>query len=165
MDRRNLFQILGATALAEVAPAAPFTVQFFKGGEAGVVERLADIILPPDGASPGAQEAGVLRFLDLVLHYGDAAQQQAWRSGLAAVEAAAQQRFGQGFGKLDRAKQEQIVAQMAENEGRRSDALGLFFVPLKRLTIEAYHYSAVHWKKNMGRGMNVAAAKFPGCAS
>lgn len=167
MERRNLFRILGATGLSEVAkavPAPPYAPKFFTPVEAAAVERLADIILPADAESPGAQEAGVLRYIDLIVQYGDAAQKQAWRSGLQAVSAEATRRFRQPFEKLTRAQQEQIVAGMAENEGKRTDPVGEFFVPLKRLTVEAYHYSAAFWKKRFQRDMNVALAKFDGCS-
>ena len=161
MDRRNLFQIVGAAAAAEPLEAfqraVPYSPKFFRPDEAFAVDRLADIIIPKDAKSGGAAEAGVIKYIDLMVHYGEPAQQKAWRDGIAGVEADAKKRFGKSFQAITRPQQEQILAAMAvkENEG--------FFATLKRLTVEAYHYSSLHWKQNMGRGMSVAQAQFPGC--
>ncbi len=167
MDRRNLFQIVGAAAAATpldaMQRAVPYVPKFFQRDEAFTVERLADIIIPKDERSGGAAEAGVIRYIDLVLHYGEAEQQRSWRAAIAAVESDAKKRYGKPFRQLARDQQEQILAAMAAEEGTRSDVLGRFFVNLKRLTVEAYHYSSLHWKQNIGRGLSVAQSEFPGC--
>jgi len=168
MERRNLFRILGATTLskaAEAVPPPPYVAKFLKPDQAAAVTRLADILLPADGQSPGAEEAGVIRYIDLMLQYAEVREQSAWRTGLDAVEAEAQRGYRKAFGQLTRSQQEAVVATMAKDEGQRTDPLGAFFVPLKRLAVEAYHYSEAHWKKNMGRGLTVALAKFPDCTS
>ncbi|HUQ94976.1 MAG TPA: gluconate 2-dehydrogenase subunit 3 family protein [Bryobacteraceae bacterium] len=160
MDRRKLVQILGASAMAASAQTA---LRFFNPAEAATLDRLAEIIIPADGPSPGAHEAGAIRYIDLVVRYSDTAQQQFWRRGLTAVESEARTRFDRGFTSLSAAQQDQVVAAMAENEGRRQDEMGRFFAVLKRLVVEAYHYSAVHWKRNVGREMNLSLTEFPGC--
>lgn len=154
MERREVFPILG---MAAFQPNAPFLPKFFTPAEAHVTVRLGEIILP------GAEQAGTVRYIDLVLQYGEAAQQQAFRRGLAAVEADAKKRFAKPFASLSRAQQDEIVAAMAVNEGARTDELGRFFTLLKRLTIEAYHYSAYHWRQDIGRDVNVALSEFPAC--
>lgn len=154
MERRELFTILGAAALeAQV----PFTPKFFTPAEAQTVSRLSEIIMP------GAEQAGAIRYIDLVLKYGEAPAQRSFQQGVAAVEADAHKRFSKAFAALSRDQQDQIVAAMAANEGARTDALGRFFVTLKRTVIEAYHYSAHHWKKDIGRDLNVALSEFPAC--
>ncbi|MBI4907678.1 MAG: gluconate 2-dehydrogenase subunit 3 family protein [Acidobacteria bacterium] len=167
MDRRNLFQIVGATAAAgpveAMQRALPYVPKFFNGDEAFLVERLADIIIPKDAKSGGAADAGVIKYIDLVVHYGEAGQQQAWRNAIAAVETDAKKRFGNGFRRISREQQEEILAAMARDEDQRTDVLGRFFVNLKRLTVEAYHCSSLHWKQNLGRGLSVARSEFPGC--
>ncbi|MBS1829355.1 MAG: gluconate 2-dehydrogenase subunit 3 family protein [Acidobacteria bacterium] len=154
MERRELFPILG---MAAFQPNAPFLPKFFTPAEAQAVVRLGDIILP------GAEQAGAVRYIDLVLKYGEPGQQQAFRRGLAAVEGDAKKRFSKPFASLTREQQDQIVAAMATNEGARKDELGVFFTLAKRLVIEAYHYSAHHWKQDLGRDLNVALSEFPAC--
>jgi hypothetical protein len=163
MERRELFKILGATSLAPTALSAPYQPKFFSASEASAAERLADIILPADGNSPGAAEAGVIRYMDLVLHYGNAELKQRWKKGLAAVDADAQRRFSKRFLECDRASQEQVLAAMAENEGRRQDELGRFFEALKRLSVEAYHFSPANWQKNVRYAGHKPISEFPGC--
>lgn len=154
MERRELFPILG---MAAFQPNAPFLPKFLTPAEAQAVVRLSDIILP------GAEQAGAVRYIDLVLQYGEPAQQQAFRRGLAAVDGDAKKRFAKGFASLTREQQDQMVAAMAANEGARKDEPGLFFTLAKRLVIEAYHYSAYHWKQDIGRDLNVALSEFPAC--
>ncbi len=163
MERRELFKILGATSLAAPALSAPYQPKFFSTAEASVAERLADIILPSDASSPGAAEAGVLRYIDIVLHYASPEQKQRWKKGLAAVEADAQRRFSKPFLDCDRASQEQVLASMAENEGRRQDESGRFFEALKRLSVEAYHFSPANWQKNVRYAGHKPISEFPGC--
>ena len=154
MERRDLFPILG---MAAFQPQAPFQPKFLTPAEAQTVTRLADIIMP------GAAQAGVIRFIDLVLYYGDEPQQESVRRGIAAVEDDAMKRYRKGFFDASHEQQDKIVAAMAEREGSRRDELGRFFVQIKRLAIEAYHYSAYHWQKDIGRGVNVALSEFPAC--
>ena len=154
MERRELFPILG---MAAFQPNAPFLPKFLTPAEAQVVVRLGDIILP------GAEQAGAVRYIDLVLKYGEQVQQQSFRRGLASVEGDSKQRFGKPVTALTREQQHQLVAAMAANEGERTDEPGRFFTALKRLVIEAYHYSAHHWKQDIGRDLNVALSEFPAC--
>lgn len=167
MDRRNLFRIIGATAAAEPLEAfqraIPYSPKFFTPEEAFTAQRVADILIPADSKSGGAEAAGVIKYMDLTVHYGGNGVQQTWRRGIGAVEKDAKDRFGKSFRQLDRSQQEKIVAAMAENEGKRNDALGRFFLTAKRLTMEAYHFSSLHWKQYMGRGMHSALSEFPGC--
>ncbi len=154
MERRELFPILG---MAAFQPNAPFIPKFLTPAEAQSTTRLGDIILP------GAEQAGAVRYIDLVLKYGEPAAQQSFRRGLAAVEADAKKRFSKPFASLTREQQDQLAAAMAANEGARTDELGRFFTLIKRLVIEAYHYSAHHWKQDLGRDLNVALSEFPAC--
>ncbi len=54
-----------------------------------VVDKLVDLILPADETSPGARAAGVARYIDIVLLYGDKATLASWQNGVKQVDAAA----------------------------------------------------------------------------
>jgi hypothetical protein len=154
MERREVFHILGAAAFQ---PQLPYIPKFFTPAEAQTVTQLGEVVIP------GSRKAGIIRYIDLVLKYGDDPQQRAWQQGIAAVEEMSRQKFSREFAKLTAAEQDQIVASMAAEEGRRTDVAGRFFVTCKRLAVEAWHYSEAHWREDMKRGTTVAKANFPGC--
>jgi|SRR6516165_1291616 hypothetical protein len=64
MERRELFKIIAAGALTEAAVQA--RRPFFDVEQTAVLDRLSDIIIPSDDQSPGAHEAQVVHYLDLV---------------------------------------------------------------------------------------------------
>lgn len=173
MERRELFVILGAAAVADLeaqqhhaAPSkrlGPYTPRFLSKEEAALVEALTEVIIPATEGSPGATEAGVLRYLDTYLLYAPKETQAAWRDGLVAVDQEAKSRFGSGYAALDSQGQDRVMLAMAENEGKRDDILGRFFLTMKRLSVEAYHYSPVHWAHNVKYKGNTAVPEFPGC--
>ena len=154
MERREVFHILGAAAFQ---PQLPYLPKFLTPAEALTVTQLGEIIIP------GSKKAGIIRYIDLILKYGDEAQRRDWRQGIASVEDLSKQKFSREFAKLTAGEQDQIVASIAENEGRRTDSPGRFFVSCKRLAVEAWHYSELHWREDMKRGTTVAKANFAGC--
>ena len=93
--RREVFLQLGAvwTALAQTPGDG---LKFFTAEQAREVEAIAAQIIPSDELGPGAREAGVVRFIDLVLSSFEREKQAVYREGLAGLGA---------FAALDRAKQ------------------------------------------------------------
>ncbi|MBM3734168.1 MAG: gluconate 2-dehydrogenase subunit 3 family protein [Acidobacteria bacterium] len=157
IHRRELIQIAAASAL----PAAPRhfgegPLKFFTPAEDAVLDRLADIILPTDEQSPGAHEAKVSRYIDLVAAYSTAALQQRWREGIKDVEAAARSRFGAAYSTLTRQQQEELMGVMAAHEGKPENALERFFEMLKPAVVDGYRFSEIgtrqymRWKGNGG---------------
>ncbi len=142
MERRDLFKIVAAGAIAAPAVAAA-RPPFFTPAEIAVLDRLADIIIPTDDQSPGAHEAGVVHYLDLLASVSAPARQQAWRSGVAAVESAAAARFSRAFMECAREQQEQIVATMAAHEFQPRNDLERFFELLKPAVVDGYRWSEI----------------------
>ena len=101
VERRSLIQILGAglatsrTGIgqhpehARAVAAANYVPRALTPAEYRVVDILAEIILPTDEKSPGAHDAGVARYIDIVLLYGDKATLNVWREGVKSIDAAA----------------------------------------------------------------------------
>jgi hypothetical protein len=176
MERRNLIKILGAGLGAPVAGisqqrhehASPGTAaetyrpRALTAEEYRVVDNLVDLILPADEASPGARDAGVARYIDIVLLYGDKATLALWRSGVKSVEGAAQEAFGRPFNELTSPQRTDILRKMAANETNPVTDLELFFDAVKRLAIEAFYLSAAG-KQSLGYKGDTAIARFPGC--
>jgi gluconate 2-dehydrogenase gamma chain len=174
MERRELFKILAATAAASPASAqhqhgaaAPdlssYKPRFFSAAEYQTLDRLCEIIIPADEHSPGAQQAQVRFFIDVMVQHSDAQNQQRWRAGLKAVEDTAKANFGKSFSEGSAKQQDAIVARMAQNEGSPKTELERFFGPLKRMTIDGYHLSDVGTKQGLGYKGDTSLAEFPGC--
>ena len=173
MERRELFKILaGATAVSKASAqhphgaAAPdlssYQPRFFSTAEYATLDRLCEIIIPADEQSPGAQQAQVRFFIDVMIQHSDPQNQQRWRAGLKAMEEAAQASFGKPFLEGSAAQQDEIVARMANNEGAPTNELERFFGPLKRMTIDGYHLSDVG-TRGLGYKGDTSLAEFPGC--
>jgi Gluconate 2-dehydrogenase subunit 3 len=178
VDRRDLFKILGvglvvgADGLAEHEhPAsdtpppdlARYRPRFFPAQQYEVLRRLCDVIMPSDGASPGASEAGVPVYIDSVVFYGKPEFQQLWRSGLEQVQTAARTRFDRPFDQCQSEEQEEIVKDMATNEEDPQTPLQSFFRPLKDLTLTGYCLSDAGMRQYLGYRGDRAVRDFPGC--
>jgi hypothetical protein len=148
MERRELFKIITAGAVAGPAVAQP--KPFFTAAESAVVDRLADIIIPTDEQSPGAHEAGVIRYLDLLAGASPQPRQEMWRRGIEAVDRAARQRFQRGFSECNRMQQEEIVVEMARHEGAPRNDLERFFELVKHTAVDGYRFSEAGVKRYMG---------------
>lgn len=121
LTRREALGVLAAAApLASIAPNAvahavrraqatlgattPFAPQFFTAHEWDTVRTLVDIIIPKDGHSGSATEAGVPEFMDFILIAYP--EEQKWaREGLAWLDTESKRRNGKSFvdaGRSDR---------------------------------------------------------------
>src|SRR5262245_53421227 len=60
-------------------------------------ERLVEAILPADERSPGAKEARVADYLDLLLSEVEPAVREQWFDGLRGLDREAKERFGSRF--------------------------------------------------------------------
>src|SRR5262245_6053030 len=174
MDRRELFKILAASAAASPASAqhphgaepldlTSYKPRFFTAAEYEMLDRLCEIIIPADKRSPGAQQAQVRFYIDVMAQFSDAQNQERWRAGLKAVDGAARASFRKAFVEYGAKEQDAIVAQMARNEGAPTNELERFFGPLKRLTVDGYHLSDVGARQGLGYKGDVSLAEFPGC--
>ena len=174
MERRELFKFLAATAAASQASAqhqhegAPpdlssYKPRFFSAAEYQTLDRLCEIIIPADEQSPGAQQAQVRFFIDVMVKHSDARNQQRWRTGLKAVEDAAKASFGKSFLEGSARQQDAIVARMAKNEAAPKTELERFFGALKRMTIDGYHLSDVGAKQGLGYKGDTSLTEFAGC--
>jgi gluconate 2-dehydrogenase gamma chain len=78
-------------------------------GEWKTLEAITGRILPRDH-EPGAIEAGCVNFIDEALAHEDAAALPLYRFGLAAIDAAAGERFGAAFTALGPVQQDELLA-------------------------------------------------------
>jgi hypothetical protein len=133
VTRRNALKALGATAgaatilpwlsdeglaafaEAQKANAAP-VLKVLTPAQYVTVEHLVEAIIPTDERSPGAKDARVADYMDLLLAEADEGLRKDWLAGLAALDAESSKRFGRGFAKLDPAQTNALLTDISKYE-------------------------------------------------
>jgi gluconate 2-dehydrogenase subunit 3-like protein len=126
VTRRTALKALGATAgallpwLSADGEAAYAAIQAKKAApvlkvltpaQYATVEALVETIIPTDERSPGARDARVADYMDLLLSEAVPTVRDQWLAGLAALDAEASQRFASPFVKL---KEAQAIALLTD---------------------------------------------------
>jgi Gluconate 2-dehydrogenase subunit 3 len=124
VSRRTALKALGAGALlpwlsdeglhafAEIqARKAPPRLKVLTTAQYATVGALVETLIPTDERSPGAREARVADYIDLLLSEADAPLRQQWLAGLAALDAEARKRHGAAFVRLP---EDQAVALLTD---------------------------------------------------
>lgn len=167
---------VGAAALMPLVPAAvaeaaqravaagkPRVLKFFTLAEHRTVDALTDVIIPTDERSPGARAANVADYLDFILNESSADAKQAWKDGVAALDAASTTQFGKPFADLTVEQQVAILAQAARNEINPATPLEQFFVEAKGRTIHGYYTSEIGIHQELKYQGNQFLPAFAGC--
>jgi gluconate 2-dehydrogenase gamma chain len=172
MDRREALRLLATGAILQLAPAKMFAVIREAHAAIGpqsaprtlnllqneMVTAMAELILPRTD-TPGATDAGVAAFIDLILtEWYDDKERERFLAGLADVDARAQSLFGNGFMKCGPAQQAEILIALGEKMTEEAEALrnhprsnrgGLpdphenFYYMFRGLTLTGYYTSEV----------------------
>ena len=158
----------GVAAFVEVQrSAAPPTLRALSASQYATVEALAEAIIPADERSPGAKEARVADYIDLLLAEQDETVRQPWLDGLAAFEAEASRRFGSSFAQLAPAQVEELLTDLSRNErpaaGVEQTLVEKFFVQAKRATIDGYYTSEIGIHRELRYKGNQVLPEFVGC--
>jgi len=90
-------------------------LETLSAAEAETLEALTARLIPSDANGPGALEAQAARYIDRALGGALASSHDAYRSGLAAVDAYAQMSKGSLFAQLSAAGQDAILRDMEGN--------------------------------------------------
>ncbi len=145
--------------------AQAFQPRFFTPHEWETVRLLADLILPRDGRSGSATDAGVPEFIDfLIADRDDERRQTAMRGGLAWVDIQCRERFGHDFpgcADAERRALLDLIAWPAKAPPELSHGVE-FFNSFRNLTASGF------WSSKMGvRDLqyigNQAIAEWRGC--
>ncbi len=110
--------------------------RFFTAAEARVVDAIAEQIIPAD-AAPGASQAGVVNFIDLQLTKYYRKYRDAYRKGIAGVEAASRSRFGKSFTDLPAEQRIEVLTEIEEKAGE-------FFALIRAHTMQGYYGDPRH---------------------
>jgi len=175
VNRRTALALLGAGVMSsrlEAAQAHLHAIRknaearrliFFDPEARRLVDALAEAIIPSDDHSPGARQAGVTYYIDLVAGNSAAAEQEQWRTEMAAFEAAAKSEMGKAFLDATPAEQAGFLNRLANGGAEPETPAGQFFARMKRMTIFGYYTSEIGLLKELGYKGNQALPEFPGC--
>ncbi len=166
MKRRTAIKVVALSTLSSIPAAGQgfrvlgvawdageYRLRFFTGQENELLDKLMEMIIPADAHSPGAQEARVSLFADLmVATSGDHVKEQ-WRKGLRLMREEAARSSLAG-----------ALAKAAAGEKRKpSSDLERFFTALKGMTVDGYYTSAIGIHQDLQYQGNTYLASFPGC--
>jgi len=179
MNRRDALHLLGTIPLlaaglspAEVARAAgaaraalgtDFTPAFFTQHEYSTVRMLAELVIPRDGRSGGALDAGVPEFMDFILAE-NSGMQTPMRGGLAWLDTESRERFGADFVELQDVQRRAILDDIAwPKKAKPEHSQGVaFFSRFRDLTASGFFSSEIGVKDLQYRG-NEFVMEWAGC--
>lgn len=180
-DRREALKIIGAIGTtcafpfssgelygqhAHPAPGAQAPAsapRYFNQSDMALLNRLTDLIIPPTG-SPGAAEAGVPAYIDLVVS-SNSNHQQIYTEGLAWLNAEAKRSHERSFTELEESQQIALLTPLSEavDQDRDSTPQAKFFRALKSMTADGYYTSKVGLMQELGFKGSSVLAEFPAC--
>jgi Gluconate 2-dehydrogenase subunit 3 len=168
VGRRALFQLLPVALMAgmvrpgegavchdpsEQENQKPYELQVFTEAERELLDEVMEKIIPGDDHSPGAREAKVSYFADLFVATSPDYVRDDWREGLRLLAEAAKN------SSLD----EWLRSASAREEDPQT-VLDVFFVKLKRMTVEGYYTSSIGIHQDLEYQGNRYVARFEGCS-
>jgi hypothetical protein len=162
-------QVANPFSYAAGVPPAPLPSKplFFNAEEMRTITAISDLIIPTDDHSPGAVEAKVPAFIDLMVSVANEETKRLWRDGLAAIDRLATKRFNGRFADLRSAQQTELLKELAKNEFKPAAEQTLeerFFRAIKTLTIDGYYTSEIGIHQDLQYQGNRYQKEFLGCA-
>ena len=179
VSRRAALKALGATAallpalsqdgllaFARIqAGSGASTPKVLSTSDFRMLEALVEAIIPTDERSPGAKEARVADYIDLLLSESDDELTLQWMGGLAALDREAVSRFGLPFARLDAGQVDAVLADISKNELDPGTPLEHFFVMTKQATVRGYYSSEIGIHRELRYKGNQFLQEFVGCAT
>lgn len=169
LDRRALLRLLPASLLTGMASGAyrhcgsveqssveangkPYTFQFFTESERLLLDRAMEALIPRDEHSPGAHDAKVVEFADLMIATGPDYVKSDWRDGLRLLAA-----------ELETQTLDQWMDSATRREDNPETILDEFYKKLKEVTINGYYTSYIGIHEELEYQGNTYLSAFPGC--
>lgn len=146
-------------------PAGKYAPKFFNAHQYATIAALCDAIIPPDGHSGGAVQAGAPEFIDL-LTSENKGYQQSLGNGLTWLDKFCVGQYKVTFLDCDATQRKKVLDLIAFRKSILDDASlsdGVdFFAFLRRLTTDAFYSSEIGIKDLQYIG-NTFLPDFPGC--
>jgi hypothetical protein len=154
----------GLAAFADIqrTGAAP-SLKALTAEQYATLEALTEAIIPADERSPGAKQARVADYIDLLLSEADRGLTLAWFGGLAALDAEAMSRFRSPFSRLGAGQIDTVLQSISRNERAPETPLETFFVMAKRATVNGYYTSKIGIHEELRYKGNTFIREFVGC--
>jgi hypothetical protein len=142
---------------------APPQLKVLSSSQFATLEVLVEAIIPADERSPGAKQARVADYIDLLLSEIDPELALEWLGGLAALDADATARFRQPFSRLRAGQVDAILQAISRNERAPQTPLETFFAIAKQATIRGYYTSKIGIHDELRYKGNQFLREFVGC--
>jgi hypothetical protein len=168
LGRRTLLQMIPASLVANAArantadhcgntkpegnAAEPYRLKFFTPDEAALFNSVAGQIIPADEHSPGAVEAKVVEFADLMVATGPDYVKEDWRAGLQLLAK-----------ELNGSDVKAWLDQVTQHEDDPQTVLEIFFRTIKQMTVNGYYTSSIGIHQDLQYQGNTYLTSFPGC--
>ena len=182
LNRRDLLKVMTLAPAAALAPgmAASVSAASLDGGEAvppaaftpkaldphqwKTLSVLCDLIIPEDGHSGSATQAGVPEFSDDFLEVRGEKYKTEMAGGLAWLDLRCNHEFGRDFVDCTGAEQQQMLNRIAyPGKSKPEDAYGAaFFMPLRDLIMDGFYTSEIGIADLQYQG-NKMVAHWDGC--
>lgn len=142
---------------------APPQLAFLTAAQYTTLDALTETIIPADEHSPGARDARVADYIDLLLAESDDPTQRAWTAGLALLDGESRRRFRVPYAQLTPPQAAELLSPLARNEERPTAPLEQFFKATKDATIRGYYTSEIGIQKELEYKGNRILGEFVGC--
>jgi hypothetical protein len=138
-------------------------LHFFNAQEMTTIATIAELIIPTDQHSPGAKDAEVPAFIDLIVSVSPKDNQALWRDGLAALDGVSRQRFSKSFPESTAAQQVELLTEISKGERNPKTIEERFFSAIKHLTVDGYYTSRIGIHQDLEYKGNSYVKEFKGC--
>jgi hypothetical protein len=180
LSRRSALKALGASAGAAAfvpwlsdegllayhalqTTQAPPKLLVLSPAQYATLEALVETIIPADERSPGAKEARVADYVDLLLSESSDDAKLVWLGGLAELDEEAVAKFKQPYAKLTAAQKDALLTSISRNERAPATPIETFFVMAKAATLHGYYTSEIGIHKELRYKGNQMLTEFVGC--
>jgi hypothetical protein len=149
-----------APKVAEAVAKAP---AFFNKQQYATITELASLIIPTD-ETPGAREAKVNEYIDLIVGESPFEVQKVFLDGLAWLDKTSKERFKKTFVNLSNARQVDLLTEISKIKNPASHEIiqAKFFKAVKDMTIDGFYTSKIGIEE-LGYVGNTVLDEFPGC--
>ena len=149
-----------APKVAETVAKAP---GFFNKQQYATITELASLIIPTD-ETPGAREAKVNEYIDLIVGESPFDLQKVFLDGLAWLDKASKDRHKKNFVNLSNSQQVGLLTEISKikNPAPNEATQAKFFKAIKDMTIDGFYTSKIGIEE-LGYVGNTVLDEFPGC--
>jgi gluconate 2-dehydrogenase gamma chain len=188
MERRDVLKLLGSATALSALPLEAFTLLQQASAQAALatvrktldahqnatVVTMSELIIPATD-TPGAKEAKVNEFIDLLLtEWFEPAETKQFLAGLRDVDACGKEKFSAAFVDCTPAQQADVLKELdaaaMEFAAKQKEAARThtapppmnFFYQFKKLTLAGYYTSEIGFSQELGK--TIIPASHAGCA-